>query len=180
MSISFFLVWSSWDSFNISLVSEYMAGLRLNLNFFTPVKWGILGRIPISCKKGILSFRGKTWVCCCSSTTGTSHRPVSWCISTFQRLPTLLLRIPGWQPQCFFSAHWFLGILFFHSTCLTFCCPRYLYIYFEFHKALLVSRTSLCDPEKLNPCFLQSSLGPDIWRNTENPRLLNTLLNLWE
>lgn len=85
------------------------------------MKWGILGRIPISCKKGILSFHGKTWVCGAWAATGTSHRLVSWCISTFQRLPTLLLRIPGWQPQWFF-----LNSLVSGNPFLSFHMPHFL------------------------------------------------------
>lgn len=108
--------------------------------------------------------------------TGVSCRFGCQCISTVQRedLHILLLSVHGWQLQCSVLSTMTSGIIFFYCTCLTLFFKALEHLSWiplsTKIAALLVSSIKLYHPEKLDPSFLQSSLGLDIQRNTENPR----------
>lgn len=127
-------------------------------------------------KRGFSPSKKRTWLGGAWAETGISCRFGCQCISIFQRenLHILLLSVHGWQPQCFVLSTLTSGILFFYCMCFTFFFKALEHLSWiplsTKIAALLVSSIKLYHPEKLNPSFLQSSLGLDVQRNTENPR----------
>jgi len=133
------------------------------------MKQDILGRIPISYEKGLLSFPERTQV-------GGAWAVLRLMSTYFPEtcLAILFQSIPGWQPQCFSlstlaSGNPFLSLHLFHSPLSKVLGHVSWILWSTRTAALLVSSISLCHPKKLNQGFLQSRLGSDLQRKMENP-----------
>lgn len=151
-------------------------GLLLSCDILKSCETGYSGEDQNFFEKELLSFQGENLVrgawaaTCISHRLGVNvylHSRDTTCWNYSWASLAVNARVSSLDP-------WVLEVLFFDCMCFILCCPRHMNLFWiplnSMTAALLVSSTSLCYSEKLNPGHLRNSLGPDWQRNRENPQ----------